>query len=67
MRTVFGTAVKVKLVTTGRTNAWLCSEVARRTGKYFDDSYLSKICRGKNNSPTMINAIKEILDIKEIG
>lgn len=40
-------------------------EVNKKTGLYVDDSYLSKIFRGKRKSPKIVKAICEILKIKE--
>ena len=63
--TGFGTKIRVALARKGWSVGSLCRMVSEKTGKYFDESYLSKICRGVNSSQTMIDAIKDILDIKE--
>ena len=60
--TDFGKAIKKRLVDIGQTNKWLCSEVAGRTGMYFDDSMLSKICRG-DERPSMAKFTAAISDI----
>mgnify|MGYP003296413559 CR=1 FL=1 len=65
--TEFGKSVKKKLIDIGQTNTWLCNEVAARMGRYFDDSVLSRICRGQS-SKTLNEAksvICEILEIKD--
>lgn len=63
--TDYGKEIKKRLIDMDQTQTWLCREVSAKTGKYFDDSYLSKICRG-NIAPFMegaIAAINEILGI----
>lgn len=42
----------------------LIAEVSKRTGLYFDDSYLNKIMTGKQKNPNMIEAINSILGIE---
>lgn len=64
MRTAFGTAIKVALIKSGHTNGWLCKKVEEKTGMYFDDSYLSKICRGVVSKPIFEDAIRDILGLK---
>ena len=61
--TDFRKAVKIALVEQDKKAKWLIEEVAKRTGLYFDDSYLSKILNGKNNNPKIVEAIKDILGI----
>lgn len=63
--TPFGKAIKKKLVDLDRNHAWLIEQVAARTGLYFDGSYLHKIMTGKLNTPKVIQAICEILDIPD--
>ena len=61
--TEFGKEVKKKLIDVGMTQRKLCEEVSTQTGKYFDDSLLSKIFRGQTY-PFMdkfVDAIKDIL------
>ena len=61
--TVFGKTIKKRLIDLEKTNGWLCEQVKEKTGLYFDDSYLSRICTGKSKAPKMVNAICEILGI----
>ena len=61
--TAFGKAVKKRLIDLDKSCGWLCERVRAKTGRYFDDSYLSKICTGSYASPKMVAAIAEILDI----
>lgn len=65
--TQFGKEIKHRLIDIGMTNTELCEKVAVSCGKYFDDSQLSRICRGKIG-PSMtvyIDSIKEILSIED--
>lgn len=55
--------VKKRLIDLDMTATELCKRVSAKTGKYFDDSYLYKILRGKLSTPRMISAINEILNI----
>ena len=48
-----------------KTQRWLIDEVKKATGLYFDDGYLYKLLVGLNNNPTMVKAIKEILEIED--
>ena len=61
--TSFGKEVKIRLIKMDKPQNWLIDEVKKRTGLYFDDSYLSKICTGKLHTPKIVGAIKEILSI----
>lgn len=61
----YAKTVKKRLIDFDMSSGELCRRVSEKTGKYFDDSYLSKILNGKLATPGMIKAINEILDIKE--
>lgn len=63
--TEFGKQVKIKLIQMDKPQKWLNEEVVKRTGLYFDDSYLHRIVTGKNSNPKIVSAIKEILEIEE--
>ena len=63
--TEFGKQVKIKLIQMDKPQKWLNEEVIRRTGLYFDDSYLHRIVTGKNSNPKIVSAIKEILEIED--
>ena len=63
--TEFGKQVKIKLIQMDKPQKWLNEEVIKRTGLYFDDSYLHRIVTGKNNNPKIVSAIKEILEIED--
>ena len=61
--TEFGKAIKHKLVDRDLTQNWLIEEVRKKTGMFFDSSYLQKILNGKSSAPVIVNAIVEILGI----
>lgn len=63
--TEFGKAVKKRLIDVGRNSDWLVDEVRAKTGLYFDSAYLSRVLRGINNSPKIIDAIRSVLDLRE--
>lgn len=63
--TNFGKAVKHRLIDMDLTQNWLIEEVRRKTGLFFDSSYLQKILNGTCNSPKIIEAISEILQIND--
>ena len=63
--TDFGKQVKIKLIQMDKPQKWLNEEVVKRTGLYFDDSYLHRIVTGKNSNPKIVSAIKEILEIED--
>lgn len=62
-RTDFGKEVKKKLVDLDRNQTWLIEEVRKRTGLYFDSSYLCKILNGTLKTAGITKAICEVLDI----
>ncbi len=59
--TDFGKKIKCTLIEKDETQEWLISEVKKRTGLYFDSSYLNKIMTGKMENPKILTAINEIL------
>ena len=63
--TEFGKQVKIKLIQMDKPQKWLNEEVVKRTGLYFDDSYLHRIVTGKNSNPKIVSVIKEILEIED--
>ena len=64
--TDFGKAVKHRLVDLDLSQNWLIEEVKKKTGLYFDSSYLQKILNGKSRTPKLVDAIAEILDIEDV-
>ena len=64
--TKFGLCVKTELLRIGKTQNWLILKVIEKTGLFFDDSYLYKILIGERKAPKIVQAIREILDIKEV-
>lgn len=63
--TDFGKTVKKRLIDIGHNSDWLVDEVRKKTGLYFDSAYLSRVLRGKNNSPKIREAICDVLDLRE--
>lgn len=63
--TPFGKEIKKRLVDTDRKQVWLIEQVRERTGLYFDSSYMNKIMTGRSNTPSIVQAIKDILDIPD--
>ena len=64
--TPFGKAIKKKLIDLDKNHSWLINEVCMRTGLYFDRSYLHKIMTGMLETPKVVQAIRDILDIPEV-
>lgn len=64
--TDFGKTVKHRLIDIDQSQGWLVEEVKKKTGLYFDSSYLQKILNGKSSAPKLVNAIAEILDIEAV-
>ena len=63
--TDFGLCAKTKLLQIGREQKWLEEEIGKETGLYVDNGYLYKIFTGQRNAPKIVDAIRNILDIKE--
>ena len=63
--TVFGKETVKRLIDIDRDQLWLIEEVRKKTGLYFDGSYLHKIRTGKLATPKVVAAIREILDLPE--
>lgn len=61
--TVFGKEIKKRLIDIERPQAWLIEQVKKKTGLYFDDSYLYKIMVGSLSTPSIVAAINEILEL----
>lgn len=61
--TEFGKDISKKLIDLDRPQVWLIDEVKKKTGLYFDDSYLYKIKTGQVATPKIVQAIREILEL----
>lgn len=61
----FGLCVKTELLRSRHTQKWLEEEVSKKTGLFVDGGYMHKILTGKRNAPKIVEAIREILNIKE--
>lgn len=64
--TPFGKVIKKRLIDLDRNQNWLIDQVRQKTGLYFDSSYMGKIMTGKLNTPGIVQAIREILDLPEV-
>lgn len=62
--TPFGKEVKKRLIDLDKEQKWLIESVSNRTGLYFDDSYLWKICNGVLKPTKIIETICDILDLE---
>lgn len=63
--TSLGKEIKKRLVDLDRNQVWLIEQVRQQTGLYFDGSYLHKVMCGKLDTPKIVQAIREILDIPD--
>jgi len=61
----YGIKIVNRLTELRKPQKWLIESVREKTGLFFDSSYMHKILIGKAPSKTIINAINEILDLKE--
>ena len=61
----FGKDIETRLIALGESHEWLIKQVAEATGLYFDRSYLNKIKVGQLNTPGVVQAIREILNIPD--
>ena len=64
--TEFGKNIAKRLIDIERPNTWLIEQVRKKTGLYFDSSYLNKIQRGTLATPKVVAAIRETLDLPEV-
>ena len=60
----FGKDIKRRLIDLDKPQLWLIGQVREKTGLYFDSSYLFKIMTGRIATPSIVNAICEILSIE---
>lgn len=63
--TSFGKDVAKRLIDMDHDQLWLIDRVKKKTGLYFDSSYLHKIRTGQLATPKIVTAIREILDLPE--
>jgi hypothetical protein len=64
-RTQFGKDIETRLIALGESHEWLIEKVSVATGLYFDRSYFNKIKVVQLNTPKIVQAIKEILEIPD--
>ena len=62
--TDFGLCIKTELLRIGKDQKWLEQAVAEKTGLFVDNGYMYKILTGQRNAPKIVEAICEILNIK---
>ena len=60
----FGKTIKKRLIDMNKNQVWLIEQLREETGLYFDSSYLYKISTGRLNTPSIVGAIRKILDIE---
>lgn len=60
----FGLSVKTELLRRGKEQKWLEETVSAQTGLYVDSGYMYKILTGQRNAPKIVEAIREILELK---
>ena len=63
----FGKQIKIRLVELDKNQTWLIEQVKQQTGLYCDSSYIYKIMTGKIATPSIVQAIREILDLPDAG
>ena len=63
--TDFGLCVKTELLRQGKEQKWLEEAVSEKTGLFVDNGYMYKILTGQRNAPKIVDAVCEILSIKE--
>lgn len=63
--TAFGKEIKKRLIDLDRSQTWLIEEVHKKTGLYFDRSYLYKIQTGKLSTLSIVNTINQILSLTD--
>ena len=63
--TAFGKQIKYRLIDLGKTQTWLQKQITEKNGLYMDSSYMYKVLTGQKNSPKVVQAIREILDIPD--
>ena len=63
--TAFGKDIGKRLIDLDKPQNWLIEEVRNKTGLYFDDSYMYKIKTGQLSTPKVVQAICEILEIRD--
>jgi hypothetical protein len=63
--TAFGKQIKYRLIDLGKTQTWLQKQITEKTELYMDSSYMYKVLTGQKNSPKVVQAIREILDIPD--
>ena len=63
--TDFGLCVKTELLRQGKDQKWLEEQVTEKTGLFVDNGYMYKILTGQRNAPKIVEAVRQILNLKE--
>lgn len=63
--TSFGIEVRKSMLDQNITQAELVELVKKETGMFLDSSYLRKILIGRCNAPTVVSAIRKVLEIEK--
>lgn len=62
--TNFGKEIKKRLLDIDKNQNWLIERVREKTGLYFDSSYMNKIMTGTLKTPSIVNAVCDILGLQ---
>lgn len=62
--TNFGKDIKKRLLDIEKNQNWLIEKVKEKTGLYFDSSYMNKIMTGTLKTPSIVNAVCDILELQ---
>lgn len=62
--TNFGKDIKKRLLDIDQNQNWLIERVKEKTGLYFDSSYMNKIMTGTLKTPSIVNAVCDILGLQ---
>lgn len=65
--TNFGKDIKKRLLDIDKNQNWLIEKVKEKTGLYFDSSYMNKIMTGTLKTPSIVNAVCDILELQAPG
>ena len=60
-----GLCVKTELLRQGKDQKWLEEQVTEKTGLFVDNGYMYKILTGQRNAPKIVEAVRQILNLKE--
>ena len=65
--TSYGITVNVRLMEMGKKQTWLIEQIQELLpSRYIDSSFINRVLTGQTNSPEVVAAINEILNINEL-